>query len=83
MLLKKFKFKSDSGIIIKANACDDLQKFVYFKGEGVYVILHILAFEIRLSNRQLPRLFPREICIFSNVRQQIIAKAELSYQHLC
>ena len=32
------------------------------------------AFKIRLSTRQLPR----EICIFSNVCQQIIAKAKLS-----
>ena len=41
------------------------------------------AFEIRFSIRQLPRLLPREICIFFNVRRQIIAEAKLSEQNLC
>ena len=36
------------------------------------------AFKIRLSIRQLPRLLPREICIFFTVRRQIIAEAKLS-----
>ena len=35
------------------------------------------AFEIRLGNCQLPRLLPKEICIFSKVRQQIIAETKL------
>ena len=46
------------------------------KSEGSSCIA--TAFEIRLSIRQLPRLLPREICIFFNVRRQIIAKAKLS-----
>ena len=36
------------------------------------------AYKIHLSTRQLPRHLPREICIFSNVCQEIIAKAKLS-----
>ena len=36
------------------------------------------AFDIHLSIRQLPRLLPREICTFFNVRWQIIAEAKLS-----
>ena len=37
----------------------------------------VTAFEIRLGSLQFARLFPREICIFSNERRQIIAKAKL------
>ena len=38
----------------------------------------VTAFEIRLGTQQYLRLFPKEICIFSNVRRQIIAEAKLS-----
>ena len=38
----------------------------------------VTAFEIRLGTQQYLRLFPKEICIFSNVRRQIIAEAILS-----
>ena len=38
----------------------------------------IAAFEICLGTRQLPRLLPKEIYIFFNVRLQIIAEANLS-----
>ena len=43
-----------------------------FKSEGSSYIA--AAFEIYLSIRQLPR----EICIFFNVRREIIEKAKLS-----
>ena len=46
------------------------------KSEGSSCIA--AAFKIRLSIRQLPRLLPREICIFFTVRRQIIAEAKLS-----
>ena len=36
------------------------------------------AFEIRLGSRQLPRLLPKEICIFFTVRRQIITEAKFS-----
>ena len=36
--------------------------------------------KICLSTWQLARLLPREICIFSNVHQQIIADAKLHRQ---
>ena len=36
------------------------------------------AFEIPLGTRQLPRLLLKEICIFSNLRRQIIAEAKVS-----
>ena len=51
------------------------------KSEGSSCIA--AAFEISLSIRQLSRLLLREICIFFNVCQQIIAEAKLSEQHLC
>ena len=44
---------------------------------------HITVFEIHIGTQQLPRLLPREICIFSDMRHQIIAEAKLSLQHLC
>ena len=40
------------------------------------------AFKIRLSTQKLPKLLPTEICIFSNVRQQIIAEACLNNSHI-
>ena len=43
-----------------------------------FQIALVTAFEIRLGTRQLPKIFPREICISSNVRRQIIAEAKLS-----
>ena len=38
--------------------------------------MYVAAFEI--YHCQVPRLLPREICNFSNVRWQIIAEAKLS-----
>ena len=38
----------------------------------------ITALENSLGTRQLPRLLPKEICIFFNVRRQIIAEAKFS-----
>ena len=35
------------------------------------------AFETQTSTQQLLRLLPKEICIFFNVHQQIIAQAKL------
>ena len=43
-----------------------------------FQIALVTAFEIRLGTRQVPRLFPKEIFIFSSVRRQIIAGAKLS-----
>ena len=40
-------------------------------------VLTSTAFKIRLSTRQLPRLLPKEICIFSNVCWQITAEVKL------
>ena len=50
------------------------------KSEGSSCIA--AAFEIHLSIWQLLRVLLREICIFFNVRWQIIAGAKLS-QHIC
>ena len=50
------------------------------KSEGSSCIA--AAFEIHLSIWQLLRLLLREICIFFNVRSQIIAEAKLP-QYLC
>ena len=50
------------------------------KSEGSSCIA--AAFKISLSIRQLSRLLPREICIFFNVCQQVIAEAKLSEKHL-
>ena len=47
-----------------------------------FQIALVTAFEIRLGTRQFPKIFSKEICIFSNVRRQIIAEAILSLQHL-
>ena len=46
------------------------------KSEGSFCIA--AAFEIHLSIRQLLRLLPKEICIFFNMCQQIIAKVKWS-----
>ena len=40
--------------------------------------MYVAGFEIYLGTRPLPKLFPKEICISSNVRRQIIAEAKLS-----
>ena len=45
--------------------------------------VHSTAFKICLSTLQLLRLLLREICIFSNVLQQIIDKAKSSEQDFC
>ena len=37
-----------------------------------------VAFKIHLGTWQLPKLLSREICVFSNVCQQIIAEEKLS-----
>ena len=44
----------------------------------MHKINHITV-EIRLGTRQLLRLLPREICIFPEVRRQIIAEAKIVY----
>ena len=41
------------------------------------------AFKICLRTQQLPRLLPREICIFPNMPQQIIAVAYCLKGYLC
>ena len=54
----------------------------YFWTDGQVVPNYInnisTAFEICLGTRQLLKLLKREICIFSNVCQQIIPKVKLS-----
>ena len=43
-----------------------------------FQIALVTALEICLGTQQFPKFFPREICIFFNVRRQIIAEAKLS-----
>ena len=49
--------------------------------QGIEIIFHLSPFKIRLSTQRLLRLLLKEICIFSNVCQQIIAESKLSKQH--
>ena len=43
----------------------------------------VSVFEFHLGTQQLPRLLLMEICIFSNMHGEIMAKAKLSKQHSC
>lgn len=61
--------------------------FLYLSWVSMVVLIVLscgyTAFQICLDTQQLTRLLTKKICIFFNVRCQIIAEVKLSSPHLC
>ena len=59
-------------------ACDTLKMFL-LSAQNNFILYGVHIYSLQISLQQLPM----EICIFSNVCQQIIAKIKMPQQHLC